>query len=104
MPYREAVGSLVFLASVSRPDTSFSVNLISKFLNNHTHKHWRVAKRIFAYVIGTINHGLMYKSGGNKFELISLSDADYTSDIRTRYTLKTKVQFVCQKAGVFMNA
>lgn len=32
-PYREAVGSLMFLAVVSRPDIAYAVNTVSKFLN-----------------------------------------------------------------------
>lgn len=84
VPYRKGVGSLVFLASVSWPDISFAVNLVSKFLNNHTHEHWRAVKRIFAYLTGTINHGLMYKSDGSKLESIGFSDSDYANDIEIR--------------------
>lgn len=29
-PFREAVGSLVFLAAVSRPDIAYAVNSVSK--------------------------------------------------------------------------
>ena len=31
VPYQEAVGSLVFLADVSRPDLAYTVNLLSKY-------------------------------------------------------------------------
>lgn len=84
MPYREAVGSLVFLAAVSRPDISYVVNSVSKYLNNHSHKHWRAVKRIFAYLSGTIDYCIEYKDGGSKPELIGFSDADYGSDVETR--------------------
>jgi len=50
MPYREAVGSLVFLAAVSRPDIAFAVNSVSKFLSKHNTTHWRAVNeylRIF---------------------------------------------------------
>lgn len=32
-PYRELIGSLMFVAIVSRPDISYSVNYLSRFLN-----------------------------------------------------------------------
>lgn len=84
VPHREAVGSLVFLAAVSRSDIAYLVNSVSKFLNNHTVEHWRAVKRIFAFVKGTIDYILKYKSGNSESELIGFSDADYANDIETR--------------------
>lgn len=84
VPYREAVGSLVFLAAVSRPDIAYAVNSVSKYLNNHNAEHWRSVKRIFAYLRGTVDYGIEYRYGGSKFELIGFSDADYVGDIKTR--------------------
>jgi len=37
--YREAVGSLMFLAVVTRPDIAYAVNSVSKFLNKHNESH-----------------------------------------------------------------
>lgn len=61
VPYREAVGSLMFLAIVSRSDIAFAVNLVSKFLNNHSYDHWRAVKRILAYVSGTQDCGIEFR-------------------------------------------
>lgn len=33
--YREAIGSLIFLASVSRPDIAYAVNVASKYCSEH---------------------------------------------------------------------
>lgn len=41
VPCREAVGSLMFLAVVSRPDIAFAVNLVSKYLNSHIAAYWK---------------------------------------------------------------
>ena len=84
VPYREAVGSLVFLAAVSRPDIAYSVNSVSKYLSDHNAAHWRAVKQIFAYLKGTSNYGIEYANGGSKAELIGFSDADYAENIETR--------------------
>ena len=47
-PYREAVGSLMFLPVVSRPDISYAVNSVARFLENHNETQRRAVKRVFA--------------------------------------------------------
>lgn len=84
VPYREAVGSLLFLSIVSRPDIAFAVNSVSKFLNNHDPSHWRSVKRIFSYLIGTKDLGIMYRSDGDGANLTGFCDADYAGDLETR--------------------
>ena len=64
VPFREAIGSLMFLAIVSRPDIAFVVNAAGRFTNNHNESLWRAIKRIIAYVNGTVNLGIEYRSGG----------------------------------------
>lgn len=83
-PYREAVGSLMFLATVSRPDIAFAINTASKFVNQPSEKHWHAVKRIFAFLVGTKDVGIMYRSDGSEPQLIGYSDADYASDLETR--------------------
>lgn len=84
VPYREAVGSLMFLAVVSRPDIAFAVNLVSKYLNKHSRAHWMAVKRIFAYLVGTQDRGILYRSGGKESELVGYCDADFAGDLETR--------------------
>lgn len=60
VPYREAIGSLMFLAIVSRPNIAFAVNAASRFTNNHNESHRRAVKRIIAYINGTVKLGIEY--------------------------------------------
>jgi hypothetical protein len=82
--FREAVGSLMFLSTVSRPDISFAVNLISRFLSNYNRTHWEAVKRIFKYLKGTVDLGIMYKNSGSEIELVGYTDSDFAGDIDTR--------------------
>lgn len=81
VPYHEAVGSLMFLTVVSRPDLSYAVNLVSKYTNNHNENHWQAVKRIFRYLVGTVNVGIEYKYSGSLSKLIGFSDADFAGDV-----------------------
>lgn len=76
LPYREAVGSLMFLEIVSRPDISYAVHTVSKFLNKHNNSYWQAVKRIISYLVGTVNMGLEYRAGGAKIEFLGYSDAE----------------------------
>jgi len=82
-PYREAV-ALLFLASVSRPDISYAVGIVSRYLNNYDASHWNAVKRILKYLKETVDLGITYK--GNKSDLIltRYRDSDYATDIDTR--------------------
>ena len=52
-PYRELVGSLMYLAVTTCPDIAFTVRQLSPFLDCYTSNHWSVAMRILRYLKGT---------------------------------------------------
>ena len=52
VPYREAVGSLLFVARVCRPDIEFAVNQASQFVNIYNKNHWQAIKKIIHYLNG----------------------------------------------------
>ncbi|XP_057418603.1 uncharacterized mitochondrial protein AtMg00810-like [Lotus japonicus] len=76
--YRGMIGSLMYLTS-SRPDIMFSVCLCARFQVNPQQSHLSVVKRIFRYLIGTTNLGLLYEKGSD-FRLKGFCDADYAGD------------------------
>ncbi|CAB0040794.1 unnamed protein product, partial [Trichogramma brassicae] len=83
-PYREAIGSLMFLTNVTRPDLSFSVNYLSRFLEKHARNHCEALKRVMRYIKGTINHGIVYKRSNGGDKLLGFSDSDFAGDADTR--------------------
>lgn len=40
IPYREAVGCLIYLAHVTRPDITYAVNKLSQYCNSPGNQHW----------------------------------------------------------------
>ncbi len=82
VPYREAVGSLMYLMLSSRPDISFAVNQVSQHCEKPEQEHWNAVKRIFAYLQGTQTYGLRFWAMGS--HLKGYTDADYAGDTNTR--------------------
>ncbi|KAF2890959.1 hypothetical protein ILUMI_15214 [Ignelater luminosus] len=72
---RQAVGILMFLAIVSRPDIMFSVVQVGSFLQSPSKEHWTAVKKTLKYLKGTSDYGICY-SGAN-LEPQTYSDADY---------------------------
>jgi hypothetical protein len=82
-PYREAVGCLLYLALVSRPDISFSVGQVARFIENHNSSHIKAVRHIISYLRGTPNHGIFY-TGTSETSPVGYSDADYAGCNDTR--------------------
>lgn len=80
-PFRSACGSLEFAATVSRPDISYSVGEVCRFMQNPSQLHVNAVKRIFRYLNHTKNMSITY--GSNEVNLIGYTDADHARDPET---------------------
>jgi hypothetical protein len=74
VPYREAVGSLMYCAVATRPDIAFAVGIVSQYLDNPGWAHWEAVKQIFCYLAGTMEWSLTY--GMDRSGLEEFTDAD----------------------------
>jgi hypothetical protein len=54
------IGSLMYLASVTRPDILFAVSKLSRFTYNPGDDHWRAFMRVMHYLIGTMDYRIHY--------------------------------------------
>jgi hypothetical protein len=61
--YRQLVGSLLYLTH-TRPNLSFVVGLVARYMQTPHESHWKAAKRILRYVRGTVQFGIHYSSRG----------------------------------------
>lgn len=55
--HHKLVGSLIYLTH-TRPDISYDVGLVSRFMQEPHELHWKAAKRIIHYVQGTHSYGI----------------------------------------------
>ena len=73
--YRRLVGKLNYL-TVTRPDISFAVSVVSQFLNSPCEEHWNAVIRILKYVKGAPGKGLVYENKGHT-QIVGYSDVDW---------------------------
>nr|XP_027191111.1 uncharacterized protein LOC113787003 [Cicer arietinum] len=75
--FKKIVGSLRYLCN-TRPDISYSVGLISRYMEKPRTSHYMALKRIFRYIKETIELDLLYSTKLNEedVELIGFTDAD----------------------------
>jgi len=102
IPYINAVGSLMYLAIMTRPDIAFAVGVLARFNSNPGKVHWNAVKHVFRYLKGTVDLKLEYGPGekleGERF--LTYSDADYGGDVDRRkstdgYMIKVGSGTVC---------
>ena len=58
--YSQMISSLMYLASAMRPDISFAVSKLSRFVSNPGTDHWHALERVMHYLIGTMSYGIHY--------------------------------------------
>lgn len=77
-PYRELIGSLNYIAIVTRPDIAFAVGCLASYLDCFRIEHWTAAVRVLRYLKGTRTLSLVL-GGSPPSSLVSYSDADYAN-------------------------
>ncbi|XP_067934623.1 uncharacterized protein [Watersipora subatra] len=81
-PYRQAIGSLIYLMTATRPNLSWVVSKLSQFLECPGPAHTTAVNRVFRYIKGTLTHNLHFtKTSGT---LTGYTDSNWAGDINDR--------------------
>ena len=68
----------MYLASATRPNSSFVVRKLSRFVSNSGDDHWQALERVMRYLQGTASYGIHYT--GYPKVLEGYSDANWISN------------------------
>jgi hypothetical protein len=82
--YSQIIGSLMYLASATRPDISFVVSKLSRFMSNPGDTHWSALERVLRYLKGTMSYSFHFT--GYPRVLEGYCDANWISDVDELYT------------------
>lgn len=77
--YRQVIGSLLYLATVSRPDIAMAVNILCRRVELRTKADWKSVKHVMRYLSGTRDLKLQL-SAQSKEILTCFVDADWAGD------------------------
>ncbi|KAM1192141.1 hypothetical protein ACFX2G_012750 [Malus domestica] len=107
VPYLSAIGALLYLAQCTRPDISFAVNLLARYSNAPTRRHWTGVKDIFRYLKGTTDSGLfyLYESSNSAAPYAHRVDSRFVSYADARYLadpqkLRSQTSYVFIVGGI----
>jgi hypothetical protein len=79
--YRSLIGSLRYLLH-TRPELTFSVNYLGRFMKSPKQDHLSAVKRVLRYVAGTTDFGLLYPRGKcGSMKILGYRDSDMAGDI-----------------------
>ena len=82
VPYMAVVGSLMYLAVNTRPDISYAVGVLARYMSDPKEEHWQAAKRVLRYLCGSSDLGIVY--GGVSTGAYAYGDADFAGDPDSR--------------------
>ena len=73
--YSQIIDSLMYLASATRPDISFGMSKLSRFMSNPGIAHWHALERVMRYLVGTMSYEIHYS--GHPTVLEGYSDSNW---------------------------
>lgn len=85
---------LMYAAICTRPDISFTVQILSQFSVNPTETHRTVLKRVHRYLSGTHSFKLTHGGRNTDAESIGYTDADQASNQNDRKSISGDVYMI----------
>jgi len=83
--YRHLVGRLIYL-TITRPDLSYAVHILSQFMQNPREERMDAAKRVLRYLKGSPGQGILLQHNSN-LQVYAFCDSDWGACPITRRSL-----------------
>ncbi|PKU76766.1 Retrovirus-related Pol polyprotein from transposon TNT 1-94 [Dendrobium catenatum] len=83
IPYASAVWNLMYAQVCTRPDITYIVGMLSRYLSNLGIDHWKAVKRVMRYLKRTRDFMLTYHRSDH-LEIVGYSDSDFVGCLDSR--------------------
>ena len=79
-PYAKVVGQLLWISVMTRPEISYQVGQLAKYVSKFGNKHVNAVKHCLRYLKGTILMGITYRKSSAPTTIQIFSDATWAND------------------------
>jgi hypothetical protein len=83
-PYPALAGSILYAATITRPDIAYAASLLCRLMGRWSLDHWKAAKHLLRYIRGTSDLCLTFDATAGKRALLGWADADWGGCLDTR--------------------
>jgi len=101
LPFRSLVGKLLYIAISTRPDITYAVCYLARFVAAYSQQHYQAALRILQYLSGTVDLSIQYCCSEARFIDGKLAaptgyvDADWAGDSHDRKSTTGYIFLMC---------
>ena len=99
VPYAQLLGLLNYLSVTTRPDIAVATRQLAQVMHKPGKRHWKMAKRVLAYLGGSRAYGLRFR-GGSEPRLYGHSDSSHAEN---RDHSRSTSGFLTMMAGAPIN-
>lgn len=104
-PSQNLLGCLMYIMICTRPDLSFTVNILSRYSNKKNQTVWKYLQTALRYLKGTSDLKLVYQRNNNQIfdSLQGYADSDWAGDEITRISTTGYIFKLFEKCSVTWN-
>lgn len=77
LDYPAMAGSILYLATISRPDIAYSASVLCRYISKWSTQHYRAGKHLLRYIRATADLSLTFDGGAGHRGLIGYADASH---------------------------
>ncbi|SOV08927.1 uncharacterized protein UDID_17789 [Ustilago sp. UG-2017a] len=81
--YQELVGQLLWISNTARPDISFTIGTLARYMSSPTSNAWKAALHLVKYLNQTSEYKLLFGDEANKHsgqQIVTYTDANWALD------------------------
>ena len=79
--FMKAVGSIQYIAAVTRPDIAYAAHILARHMAGSATKHWLAVQHVMRYLQSTIDVALTFNGSENESVVDVYSDADFANGV-----------------------